>query len=265
MADTEQTNLTKLTADLLGAYFATNTVDSAQLPGLIKSTHEALKAIDSPEPEAPAPEEYAPAVTMRKSLASKDHIISLIDGKAYKTLKRHLSTNNLTPAEYRARYKLPANYPMVAPGYSEQRRAVAERLGLGRKPAGAPSGSTEPVAQPAEAAAPALANGKPKPAAPSAAKAAAKPKAVKAATAEPKIAKPAKPAKPKSAPPAQPSASDAKPEQVADAPAPAKTSRGRKTPVAKAAAKAPAQPATAKRAPRKPKTTPTPDGASEAS
>ncbi|MDE8366310.1 MucR family transcriptional regulator, partial [Klebsiella pneumoniae] len=61
-------------------------------------------------------------------------ILSMIDGKQYKTLKRHLSTNGLTPAEYRDRYKLPRDYPMVAPGYSEQRREVAKRLGLGRKP-----------------------------------------------------------------------------------------------------------------------------------
>ncbi len=83
--------------------------------------------------EEPA-QEFAPAVTVRKSLASKDHIISMIDGKPYKTLRRHLATNGLTPEEYRARYNLKADYPMVAESYSESRRAMAKKIGLGRKP-----------------------------------------------------------------------------------------------------------------------------------
>ena len=83
--------------------------------------------------EEPASEEFTPAVSVRKSLASKDHIISLIDGKPYRTLRRHLSTHGLTPEEYRARYNLKADYPMVAPTYSEQRRAMAHKIGLGAK------------------------------------------------------------------------------------------------------------------------------------
>jgi predicted transcriptional regulator len=130
MADIEQTNLTSLTVDLLSAYFANNTVDSAELSGLIRSTHEALKGIDAPAPEAPVAPEFKPAVSIRASLASKDHIISLVDGKPYKTLKRHLSTNGLTPTEYRERYKLPRDYPMVAPSYSQARRDVAAKLAL---------------------------------------------------------------------------------------------------------------------------------------
>lgn len=85
-----------------------------------------------------APTEYTPAVSVRKSLASPDHIISMIDGKAYKTLRRHLSTNGLTPEEYRARYGLKADYPMVAPSYSEARRSMAKTIGLGRKPGESP-------------------------------------------------------------------------------------------------------------------------------
>jgi predicted transcriptional regulator len=73
-------------------------------------------------------------VSVRKSLGSKDHILSMIDGKPYKSLKRHLSRHGLTPDDYRSRYNLPSSYPMVAPAYSEQRREVAKRLGLGRKP-----------------------------------------------------------------------------------------------------------------------------------
>ncbi|RYE95881.1 MAG: transcriptional regulator, partial [Oxalobacteraceae bacterium] len=75
-----------------------------------------------------------PAVTARKSLASPDHIISMIDGKPYKTLRRHLATNGMTPVEYRERYGLKADYPMVAPTYSEARRTMAKSIGLGRKP-----------------------------------------------------------------------------------------------------------------------------------
>lgn len=78
---------------------------------------------------------HVPAVSVKASLGSRDHILSLIDGKPYKSLKRHLSTRGLSPAEYRARYNLPATYPMVAPSYSEQRRTVAKQLGLGRKKA----------------------------------------------------------------------------------------------------------------------------------
>ncbi len=78
--------------------------------------------------------EYAPAVTARKLLASPDVIISMIDGKPYKTLRRHLVTNGMTPAEYRERYSLKSNYPMVAATYSESGRAMAKKIGLGRKP-----------------------------------------------------------------------------------------------------------------------------------
>jgi len=77
--------------------------------------------------------EFIPAVSVRRSLASKDHIISMIDGKPYRTLRRHLSTHGLTPEEYRERYGLKADYPMVAPAYAEMRRAMAKKIGLGRK------------------------------------------------------------------------------------------------------------------------------------
>ncbi|WP_033964777.1 MULTISPECIES: MucR family transcriptional regulator [Sphingomonadaceae] len=133
MADAETPDLTTLTVQLLSAYVSNNLVPSVELAGLIQTTRTALAGDIAPVETAAA--EFAAAVTARKSLASRDHILSMIDGKQYKTLKRHLSTNGLTPAEYRDRYKLPKDYPMVAPGYSEQRREVAKRLGLGRKPA----------------------------------------------------------------------------------------------------------------------------------
>lgn len=101
---------------------------------------------------------FAPAVSVRKSLASKDHIISMIDGKPYRTLRRHLSTHGLTPEEYRERYNLKPDYPMVAPSYSEQRRAMAHKIGLGARgraarnataDAPAPTPTRKPRAKPA--------------------------------------------------------------------------------------------------------------------
>jgi predicted transcriptional regulator len=81
----------------------------------------------------PRREEHVPAVTVRKSLASPDKIISLIDGKPYSTLKRHLAGHGLTPDQYRERYGLKADYPMTAPAYSEKRKALAKKIGLGAK------------------------------------------------------------------------------------------------------------------------------------
>jgi predicted transcriptional regulator len=109
-----------------------------EVPAFLGKMHAAVivlaAASASVDSEADATPDYAPAVSVRKSLASKDHIISLIDGKPYKTLRRHLSTNGLTPEEYRARYGLKADYPMVAEAYSQQRRDMAKKIGLGRKP-----------------------------------------------------------------------------------------------------------------------------------
>jgi predicted transcriptional regulator len=96
------------------------------------------------------PGEFTPAVSVRKSLASKDHIISMIDGKPYRTLRRHLSTHGMTPEEYRERYNLKPDYPMVAPTYSEQRRAMAHKIGLGAK--GRAARNVAPDAAPAKAA-----------------------------------------------------------------------------------------------------------------
>lgn len=138
MADADQPDVTILTVQLLTAYVSNNTVPIDQLPGLIEQTRATLAKREevTSTPEA-AEQDFTPAVSARKSLASRDHIVSMIDGKSYKTLRRHLSTHGLTPEEYRARYNLPATYPMVAPSYSEARRDTAKRLGLGRKPAAA--------------------------------------------------------------------------------------------------------------------------------
>lgn len=136
MESTQQQDLTELTVELLSAFVANNNVRSDDLPALIASTHAALSGLTGPaaEPASGGSETHQPAVTARKSLANRDFILSLIDGKPYKSLKRHLTGHGLTPDEYRSRYGLPSSYPMVAPGYSDARREVAKRLGLGRKP-----------------------------------------------------------------------------------------------------------------------------------
>lgn len=112
--------------------------DAEQVPAFLNSMHAAIEQLAGGRPaaaqEADVAQEYTPAVSVRKSLASKDHIISMIDGKPYKTLRRHLATNGLTPEEYRERYNLKADYPMVSETYSESRRAMAKKIGLGRKP-----------------------------------------------------------------------------------------------------------------------------------
>jgi predicted transcriptional regulator len=119
----------------LSAYLANNTVPSEDLAGLIRSTRDALTQ-EAETLEQEEPETFTPAISVRKSLASSDHIISLNNGKPYKTLKRHLMGHGLTPESYRSRYNLPANYPTVAPVYAEHRRDIARKAGLGsRKPA----------------------------------------------------------------------------------------------------------------------------------
>lgn len=136
MANDPSNDLTALTVDLLSAFVANNNVRSDDLPALIASTHAALAGLNikSELQVAEVAPDYSPAVTARKSLASREYIVSMIDGKSYKTLKRHLSGHGLTPDQYRERYALPASYPIVAPAYSEARRDTAKRLGLGRKP-----------------------------------------------------------------------------------------------------------------------------------
>ncbi|MDF0545891.1 MucR family transcriptional regulator [Sphingobium sp. H39-3-25] len=153
MTDETQNDITTLTVQLLSAYVSRNTVPSENLADLIKTTRAALTGdpvISNAEPEA---ETFTSAVSVRKSLASPDHILSLIDGKPYKTLKRHLATHGLTPEQYRERYKLPKNYPLVAQSYSEARRAVAAKLGLGKKPAVAASAgkAADPMPVPTDA------------------------------------------------------------------------------------------------------------------
>jgi predicted transcriptional regulator len=142
------------------------------VPDFLKTIHATIDALADGGSAAPAEAaaEHKPAAPIRSSV-KPDYIVSLIDGRKLKSLKRHLSMHGLTPKEYRERFGLKADYPMVAPNYSAQRREVAKKLGLGRKPAKAAAAA--PGAEAPAAAA------KPKPAAKP--KAAAKPKVVKAA------------------------------------------------------------------------------------
>lgn len=123
-------DLTGYTVDIVTAYLSHNSIAPEAVPGLISSTYGALSELGAPKLAAP---EYVPAVSVRASI-KPDHLISLIDGKPYKMLRRHLAQNGLTPDEYRARYNLPADYPMVARNYAEKRRELAKSIGLGRKP-----------------------------------------------------------------------------------------------------------------------------------
>lgn len=123
--------------------------EANDVPAFLGKMHETVSALlggGTPQVEAEAPVEYTPAVSVRKSLASKDHIISMLDGKPYKTLRRHLSTNGLTPEQYRERFGLKADYPMVSESYSESRRAMAKKIGLGRKPGQSPKAKEAPKA-----------------------------------------------------------------------------------------------------------------------
>lgn len=134
----EEINAVDLATELTVAWLSNpNTrTNPDDVPAFLQSMHKAVQNLSGPQQPEAAPEaapEYTPAVSVRKSLADPNHIISMIDGKPYKTLRRHLSTNGLTPEQYRERYNLKADYPMVAPTYSENRRAMAHKIGLGRK------------------------------------------------------------------------------------------------------------------------------------
>lgn len=132
----------ELTAEIVAAFVANNSVSQEELPGLIMAVAQALAGVAgaAPKPSEPAP--LVPAVPIKKSVTD-DYIISLEDGRRFKSLKRYLMTrHNMTPEDYRRKWGLPVDYPMVAPNYAASRSALAKASGLGRKPAPEP----EPVA-----------------------------------------------------------------------------------------------------------------------
>lgn len=126
-------SLIELTADVVSAYVSNNPVPAADLPGLIGNVHASLQRVQGGVAVEEALPAKHPAVPIKKSV-TPDFIISLEDGKKFKSLKRHLATHyNLSPDEYRAKWGLPADYPMVAPNYAAARSALAKTMGLGRK------------------------------------------------------------------------------------------------------------------------------------
>jgi predicted transcriptional regulator len=130
VVDLTETLIT-LTADIVSAHVSNNDVAVGDVPGLIQNVHGALSQLGAPQP---APEvKQEPAVSVRSSI-KPDYIVCLEDGKKLKMLKRHLMTHyQLTPEQYRTKWNLPTDYPMVAPNYAEQRRSLAKKIGLGTR------------------------------------------------------------------------------------------------------------------------------------
>ena len=127
----EPTSIATLTAEIVSAYVSKNQIASSELGGLISAVAGQLGKIGA-EPEQPAEEKPAPAVSVRRSVRP-DHLLCLVCGKPHKMLKRHLAVRHeMTPAEYRERLGLKPDYPMTAPNYAKQRREVALATGLGR-------------------------------------------------------------------------------------------------------------------------------------
>ena len=125
-------NYIELAADIVSAYVSNNSVPSGDLPSLISDVHSALIKVGGGKAEAPA-EAPTPAVTVKKSI-TPDFIICLEDGKKFKSLKRHLRTQyNMTPEQYREKWGLPVDYPMVAPNYAKARSELAKEMGLGQQ------------------------------------------------------------------------------------------------------------------------------------
>ena len=131
ISNSDETLIT-LTADIVAAHVSNNSVAVSDLPTLIQNVHGAPSGLGTPVAAPVVKQE--PAVSIRSSI-KPDYVVCLEDGKKLKMLKRHLMTHyGMTPDDYRAKWGLPADYPMVAPNYAEQRRTLAVKIGLGRKP-----------------------------------------------------------------------------------------------------------------------------------
>lgn len=129
-------NFTELTAEIVSAYVANNSVQTANLPALIESVHGAVSALGQPQ----IPEAQKPAVNPKRSVFP-DYIVSLEDGRKFRSMKRHVGLFGMTPDEYRAKWGLPRDYPMIAPNYAAARSELAKKMGLGRKAKPAAAGS----------------------------------------------------------------------------------------------------------------------------
>lgn len=119
----------RLTAELVSAYVARNAVPVAAMPDLIRTVHAAIGNLGKAAPAAPKAQALSPA-EVKRSITEKG-LISFIDGRTYKTLRRHLTAHRMTPDQYRREYGLPADYPLVAPSYSKTRSKIARAIGLG--------------------------------------------------------------------------------------------------------------------------------------
>lgn len=131
-----QNDLLRMTAEVVSAYVQNNVLPSSQLSEVIGTIYNSLRQLNGQAVAQQAPEPQKPAIPVRRSVTD-EYIICLEDGKKLKMLKRHLRTNySMTPEEYRAKWGLPADYPMVAPNYAKQRSAFAKKIGLGRGSSG---------------------------------------------------------------------------------------------------------------------------------
>jgi predicted transcriptional regulator len=132
MSDSGTNNFIELAADIVSAYVSNNTVPAGELPGLINEIHTALVRVSGGAVQV-TPEAPKPAVPAKKSVTN-DYIVCLEDGKKFKSLKRHLRTQyNMSPEEYREKWGLPPDYPMVAPNYAKARSQLAKQMGLGQQ------------------------------------------------------------------------------------------------------------------------------------
>jgi predicted transcriptional regulator len=133
MADnTGNSNFIELTATIVSAYLSNNPVPTAEIPALINQIHSALLRVSAGSGDVSA-EPLKPAVSVKKSI-TPEHIVCLEDGKKFKSLKRHLRTQyNMTPEQYREKWGLPPDYPMVAPNYAAARSQLAKQMGLGQQ------------------------------------------------------------------------------------------------------------------------------------
>lgn len=130
MPETGSTDVLALTVEIVSAHVSNNMVGEDALPALIQDVYRTLAGVGK---EPAAPEKQAPAVPVRKSVFP-EYVVCLEDGKKLKMLKRHLRTSyNMTPEEYREKWQLPADYPMVAPNYAQHRSSLAKKIGLGTK------------------------------------------------------------------------------------------------------------------------------------
>jgi predicted transcriptional regulator len=129
---TSSSGYIELTADIVSAYVSNNSVMASDIPGLISQVHAALVRIGGGRADVPA-EPLKPAIAVKRSV-TPDHIVCLEDGKKFKSLKRHLRTQyNMTPEQYREKWGLPPDYPMVAPNYAAARSQLAKQMGLGQQ------------------------------------------------------------------------------------------------------------------------------------